>query len=50
MSMQDQIPEKLREQMRKAGRARAAMMKTEDRRGYGRKAWQTRLARARKEK
>lgn len=48
--MKPKVPEKVREQMRKAGQARAAQMTTEDRRKFGRKAWQTRIANASKEK
>jgi hypothetical protein len=46
--MKREIPEAVREQMRKAGQARAAQMTTADREKYGRKGWQTRLANARK--
>jgi hypothetical protein len=42
------IPEKLREQLRKAGRIRAAQITTEQRIEYGKRAWATRIAKARK--
>lgn len=44
--MKAEIPEKVRRQLVKAGKARAAKMTREDRQEYGRKAWQTRIARA----
>lgn len=44
---QNSLPDKLREQLRKAGRIRAAQITKEQRREYGKRAWATRLARAR---
>ena len=48
--MKAEIPDAVREQMRKAGQSRAAQMTTADREKYGRKAWRTRIANARKAK
>lgn len=44
------LPDSIRKKLQKAGRARAAQMTSEDRSEYGRRAWQTRLAKARKDK
>jgi hypothetical protein len=40
------LPAAVAEQLRKAGQRRAAQMTTADRQKYGRKAWQTRISRA----
>ena len=42
-----EIPESLRAQMSRAGKARQAQMTASERQELGRKAWATRLARAR---
>jgi hypothetical protein len=41
------IPESLRQKLAKGGRIRAAQMTKEERQSNGRKAWATRLAKAR---
>jgi hypothetical protein len=42
------LPEAVLEQLRKAGRARAAKMTTEDRRCYALQGWKTRIKNAKK--
>lgn len=44
--MKATIPDEIRRQLVKAGKARAAKMTTEERQEYGRKAWQTRIRNA----
>ena len=46
--MKREIPESMRRALQKAGRARAAQITPEQRKSYGRKAWQTRIKNATK--